>query len=60
MVQSFNQDNISAFGGLALAAILYQVLGAILAWLVTEIFYVPTDFYYGAIVVSVYTWLRLG
>jgi hypothetical protein len=49
MVQSFNQDNISAFGGLALAAIVYQIFGAILGWLVTELFYVPSDFYYGAV-----------
>ena len=51
MVESFNQDNISAFGGLALAAIVYQIIGAALAWLITEIFHVPTDFRYGAIVV---------
>jgi hypothetical protein len=52
MVQSFNKDNISAFGGLVCAAAVYQVVGAGLAFLVREIFWVPMDYQWGIIVVS--------
>ena len=52
MITAFNPDNISAFGSLALVAILYQVLGGALAWIVREMFYVPFDFQWGILVVS--------
>jgi hypothetical protein len=52
MVTAFTPDNISAFGSLAVVAILYQSLGAFLAWVIREIFYVPIDFQWGIIVVG--------
>ena len=53
MVTAFTPDNISAFGSLAVVAILYQVVGALLAWLIREFFYVPMDFQWGILVVSI-------
>lgn len=52
MVTAFTPDNISAFGSLAVVAIVYQVLGVALAWCVREMLYVPTDFRWGILVVS--------
>ncbi len=52
IVTAFTPDNISAFGSLAMVAILYQTLGVIMAWLVREIFFVPMDFQWGILVVS--------
>jgi hypothetical protein len=37
---------------LVLVAVLYQAIGVTLAWLVREIFFVPMDFRWGIIVVS--------
>jgi len=54
MVTAFTPDNISAFGSLAVVAVLYQAIGAFLAWLIREFFYVPTDFQWGTLVVSTY------
>lgn len=53
IVTAFTPDNISAFGSLAMVAILYQVLGLSLALVVREIFYVPMDFQWGILVVSI-------
>lgn len=52
IITAFTPDNISAFGSLIFVAILYQIIGVTLAWLVREIFYVPMDFRWGIIVVS--------
>lgn len=34
-----------------MVAILYMVLGTTLGWIVRELFYVPSDFHYGILVV---------
>jgi Na+-translocating ferredoxin:NAD+ oxidoreductase RnfA subunit len=60
MVPSFTSTNISAFGGLTLAALLYMAIGAALSWIVKEIFYVPVDFQWGIIVVSRHVERRRG
>lgn len=52
MVTAFTPENISAFGSLAIVAILYQSLGISMAWLVRELFFVPIDFRWGILVVS--------
>ena len=53
IVTSFTDDNISAFGSLAIMAILYMFIGGVIAWMISEVFYVPQDFRWGIIVVSV-------
>ena len=57
MVSSIDPSNIAGVGSLAIVAICYQALGAILALIVREITYVPPDFYYGIIVVSFWTFV---
>jgi hypothetical protein len=52
MVTAFNDDNIAAFGSLVPVAILYQCLGALMALFISEVFYVPNDFKWGILVVS--------
>jgi predicted permease len=51
IVTAFTHENISAFGSLAMVAILYQILGLSLAWIVREVLYVPMDFQWGILVV---------
>lgn len=53
VVSAFTPDNIAAFGPLAMVAILYMILGVGLGWIVRELFYVPRDFHYGILVVSI-------
>lgn len=52
MVSAFTPENIKAFGPMAVAAVLYMSIGASLAWLVSELLYVPADFQWGILVVS--------
>lgn len=52
MVSAFSVENIAAFGSLTLAAILYQVLGTLLSFLVRETLYVPADFQWGILVMG--------
>ncbi|KLT43522.1 hypothetical protein CC85DRAFT_296012 [Cutaneotrichosporon oleaginosum] len=53
MVQSFTPTNIQAFGPLLMIGIMYQVLGGSLAWVVSEVFWVPSDFKFGILVMGV-------
>lgn len=52
MISAFTSENIKAFGPLILIAVLYMILGFICAWFVREFFFVPPDFRYGILVVS--------
>jgi predicted permease len=52
MVDAFSPSNGAAFGSLVLVALLYQLLGFLLAWVCRELFYVPPDFQWGILVVS--------
>jgi hypothetical protein len=54
MVSAFTPENIGAFGPLAMLAILYQVLGLSMAWIIREVFYVPMDFRWGILVVCAF------
>jgi hypothetical protein len=56
MVSAFTAENIKAFGPLAVCAVLYMFFGGALAWMVTEVLYVPQDFQWGILVVS--AWAR--
>jgi hypothetical protein len=58
VVSAFTPDNIAAFGPLAMVAVLYIVLGVAMGWVVREVFYVPKDFHYGILVVSIEVLLR--
>lgn len=60
MVSAFTPENVKAFGPLVLCAVMYQILGGLLAWLVTEVCYVPADFRWGILVVRRATALKSG
>ncbi|KAF7368689.1 Auxin efflux carrier transmembrane protein [Mycena venus] len=50
IVPAFTSQNISALGPLVLVALLYEGMGIILAWLVSQIFWVPHRFRRGILV----------
>ncbi|KAJ6480348.1 auxin efflux carrier transmembrane protein [Mycena sanguinolenta] len=50
IVPAFTSQNISALGPLVLVALLYEGIGIILAWLVSQIFWVPHRFRWGILV----------
>ncbi|KII83930.1 hypothetical protein PLICRDRAFT_118835 [Plicaturopsis crispa FD-325 SS-3] len=47
IVPSFTSDNIGALGPLVLVAILYELIGITIAWIVKQLFWVPHRFRYG-------------
>lgn len=53
MVSAFTPDNISAFGPLAMMAVIYQVLGLLGSLVIRELFYVPRDFRWGVLVLGI-------
>lgn len=53
MVSAFTPENISAFGPLAMMAIIYQLLGLIGSLIIRELFYVPRDFRWGVLVLGI-------
>ncbi|KXN84632.1 hypothetical protein AN958_12232 [Leucoagaricus sp. SymC.cos] len=50
LVPAFTADNIKAFGPLVLVALIYEVLGIILGWIIKQFFWVPHRFRYGILV----------
>ncbi|KAJ3570852.1 hypothetical protein NP233_g4126 [Leucocoprinus birnbaumii] len=50
IISAFTTDNIKAFGPLVLVAIIYEVLGTLLAWIIKQFFWVPHRFRYGILV----------
>ncbi|KAJ7674015.1 auxin efflux carrier [Mycena polygramma] len=50
IVPAFTSQNISALGPLVLVALLYEGIGIILAWLVSQLFWVPHRFRWGILV----------
>lgn len=52
MVSAFTPQTVSAFGPLLMMGVMYQALGGLLALVVSEVFYVPSDFRWGILVVS--------
>ncbi|GFZ47960.1 hypothetical protein JCM24511_05707 [Saitozyma sp. JCM 24511] len=52
MVDAFSPSNGAAFGSLVLVALIYQFLGFVFAWVCRELFYVPTDFQWGILVMG--------
>lgn len=50
IVSAFSSDHISALGPLVLVAVLYEVIGIIIAWCVKQVFWVPHRFRYGILV----------
>ncbi|KAJ7266365.1 auxin efflux carrier [Mycena haematopus] len=50
IVPAFTSQNISALGPLVLVALLYEGIGIILAWLISQIFWVPHRFRWGILV----------
>lgn len=52
MVSAFTPQTVSAFGPLLLMGVLYQAMGGLLAFIISEVLYVPSDFRWGILVVS--------
>ncbi|KAJ6531422.1 auxin efflux carrier transmembrane protein [Mycena vulgaris] len=50
IVPAFTSQNISALGPLVLVALLYEGMGIVLAWLVSQFFWVPHRFRWGILV----------
>ncbi|KZT24321.1 auxin efflux carrier [Neolentinus lepideus HHB14362 ss-1] len=50
IMSAFNSDNISALGPLVLVAMLYEVVGIVMAWIIKQFFWVPHRFRHGIIV----------
>ncbi|KAJ7471569.1 auxin efflux carrier transmembrane protein [Mycena galericulata] len=50
IVPAFTSQNISALGPLVLVAFIYEGMGLILAWLVSQVFWVPHRFRWGILV----------
>ncbi|KAJ7042178.1 auxin efflux carrier transmembrane protein [Mycena alexandri] len=50
IVPAFTSQNISALGPLVLVALLYEGMGMVLAWLVSQFFWVPHRFRWGILV----------
>ncbi|KAF7342249.1 Auxin efflux carrier [Mycena venus] len=58
IVPSFSVQNIGALGPIVLIAVVYQVLGGVVAWIVTQFFWVPHRFRWGILVAGV--WANVG
>ncbi|KAJ7806028.1 auxin efflux carrier transmembrane protein [Mycena olivaceomarginata] len=58
IVPSFSVGNISALEPIVLIAVIYQVLGGLVAWLVSQFFWVPHRFRWGILVAGV--WGKVG
>jgi hypothetical protein len=43
-----------------MVAVMYMAIGLFLGWIVREVFYVPHDFYYGILVVSLFYFGLIG
>ncbi|KDQ52951.1 hypothetical protein JAAARDRAFT_210200 [Jaapia argillacea MUCL 33604] len=50
IVPAFNSDNINALGPLVLVAVLYEIIGIAIAWIIKQFFWVPHRFRYGILV----------
>ncbi|KAH9481484.1 Protein ECM3 [Psilocybe cubensis] len=50
IVPAFTSQNVNALGPLILVALLYEIIGAIFAWIIKQFFWVPHRFRYGFIV----------
>ncbi|KAJ7438095.1 auxin efflux carrier transmembrane protein [Mycena galericulata] len=50
IVPAFTSQNISALGPLVLVAFIYEGMGLVLAWLVSQVFWVPHRFRWGILV----------
>ncbi|KAJ7708205.1 auxin efflux carrier [Mycena rosella] len=50
IVPAFTSQNISALGPLVLVALLYEGMGILMAWLVSQVFWVPWRFRWGILV----------
>ncbi|KAJ7474875.1 auxin efflux carrier transmembrane protein [Mycena latifolia] len=50
IVPAFTSQNISALGPLVLVALIYEGMGIVLAWLVSQVFWVPHRFRWGILV----------
>ncbi|TFK48082.1 auxin efflux carrier [Heliocybe sulcata] len=58
ILPAFNSDNISALGPLVFVAILYEVIGIVMAWIIKQFFWVPHRFRHGIIVAG--GWANYG
>ncbi|KAJ7816252.1 auxin efflux carrier transmembrane protein [Mycena leptocephala] len=58
IVPSFSVQNIAALAPIVLIAVLYQILGGVVAWIVTQLFWVPHRFRWGILVAGV--WGNVG
>lgn len=50
IVPAFTSDNVRTLGPLVLVAVLYEILGVIIAWVVKQFFWVPYRFRHGILV----------
>ncbi|KAF8988452.1 auxin efflux carrier [Cyathus striatus] len=50
VVAAFTSDNVNALGPLVLVAVIYEVIGVLLAWIIKSVFWVPHRFRYGILV----------
>ncbi|KAJ7718718.1 auxin efflux carrier transmembrane protein [Mycena maculata] len=50
IVPAFSIQNISALGPIVLVALIYQILGIVIAWVVSRLFWVPHRFRWGILV----------
>ncbi|KAJ7160627.1 auxin efflux carrier transmembrane protein [Mycena crocata] len=55
IVPSFSVENISTLAPIVLVAIIYQGLGIVFAWIVTQLFWVPHRFRWGILVAGGWT-----
>ncbi|KAK2459594.1 hypothetical protein APHAL10511_008404 [Amanita phalloides] len=58
IVPAFNASNIHVLGPLVLLAIIYELIGVIIAWLIKQTFWVPHRFRYGLVVAG--GWANIG
>ncbi|KIY43446.1 auxin efflux carrier [Fistulina hepatica ATCC 64428] len=54
MVPAFTSQNISALGPLCTVAIIYEILGFFIAWIIKQFFWVPHRFRYGILSAGIF------
>ncbi|EKM77471.1 hypothetical protein AGABI1DRAFT_108004 [Agaricus bisporus var. burnettii JB137-S8] len=54
IVPAFSTENIKALGPLVLVAVLYEILGGLIAWIVKQFFWVPHRIRYGILVAGAF------
>ncbi|KAF8632376.1 hypothetical protein AX15_001909 [Amanita polypyramis BW_CC] len=58
ILPAFNSSNIHALGPLIMLAVIYELIGVIIAWVIAQFFWVPHRFRYGMLVAG--GWSNVG